>query len=162
MKALGIKMVDTPTGEFYKSGAKKGQPKTRKIQAFGEPDMREWTLQLNDYRMKLESQGFPVEKMFIEAIVRDGNTIAARSRGITENAYLIPVPILPDDEVKSYFSAKSAALMKALETKELPPACTDEENWNGNMCKNFCDVWESCDKGRTCRLVPEEEQEGEE
>lgn len=162
MKALGIKMVDTPTGEFYKSGAKKDQPKTRKVQVFGEPDMKDWTLQLNDYRIKLESQGFPVEKMFIEAIVRDGNTIASRSRGVMENAYLIPVPILPDEEVKAYFSAKSVALTNALKNKELPSACSNEECWDGNMCKNFCDVWESCNKGREYHFAPSEDQEAEE
>ena len=102
MQALGIVMVDVPTGEVYKTGEKKGQPKTRKEPQNGQPDMREWELQLNDYRIKLESQGFAVKDMYIEAIVRDGGTIAARSRGIIQNAYLIPVRRMPDEEVKTY------------------------------------------------------------
>ena len=48
MKALGIYKVDVPTGEVYKTGAKKGQPKTRKEFRFdGVKDVFEWAIQLN-------------------------------------------------------------------------------------------------------------------
>ena len=136
MQALGIVMVDVPTGEFYKTGEKKGQPKTRKEPQNGQPDMREWELQLNDYRIKLESQGFAVKDMYIEAIVRDGGTIAARSRGIIQNAYLIPVRRMPDEEVKAYFKTKADALQSALATEVIPPPCTDEECWERRKCKS--------------------------
>jgi len=145
--ALGIKMIDVETGEVYKTGAKKGQPKTRKEISYGQPDMRETELQLNDYRMKLEASGFPVEQIIVEAIVRDGGTYVASGRGITENGYLIPVAILPDEEVKAYFTAKAEALKHALETNTMPPECTDEECWDGRKCTGYCDVACKCDKG---------------
>ena len=135
MQALGIVMVDVPTGEIYKTGEKKGQPKTRKEAQFtGQPDMTEWELQLNDYRIKLESQGFQVKDMYIEAIVRDGGTIAARSRGIMQNAYLIPIRRMPDKEVKGYFKTKADALKLALETGIMPEPCTDDECWHRRKC----------------------------
>ena len=156
MQALGIVMVDVPTGEVYKTGEKKGQPKTRKEPQNGQPDMREWELQLNDYRIKLESQGFAVKDMYIEAIVRDGGTIAARSRGIIQNAYLIPVRRMPDEEVKAYFKIKADALQSALATEIMPPPCTDEECWERRKCKAYCTAWEHCDIGLMERGSEEE------
>ncbi len=147
MKALGIEMVDEGTGEFYKSGAKKGQEKTHKVKKQGKPDMWEAELQLNHYRTFIEVAGLPVEQMYIEAIVRDGGTFSATNRGITENVYLIPVKKLPDDEVKSYFKAKSQALLKALETRTIPDRCNDLECWDGRKCKDYCLVVDYCDYG---------------
>ena len=145
MQALGIIMVGVPTGEIYRTGDKKGQPKTRKEPQNGQPNMREWELQLNDYRIKLESQGFPVKEMIIEAGVRDGGLAVAKSRGITLNAYLIPVRRMPDDEVKAYFKTKADALQLALTTETVPPPCTDEECWERRKCKAYCSAWEYCD-----------------
>ncbi len=147
MKALGIEMVDEGTGEFYKSGAKKGQEKTHKVKKQGKPDMWEAELQLNHYRLFIEATGLSVEQMYIEAIVRDGGTFSATNRGITENVYLIPVKKMPDDEVKDYFKAKSQALLKALDTFTLPPRCSDLENWDGRKCKDYCLVAGHCDYG---------------
>lgn len=148
MKALGIEMVDEGTGELYKSGAKKGQEKTHKVVKQGIPDMWEAELQLNHYRLLVEASGFPVKHMFIEAIVRDGGTFSATNRGIKDNAYLIPVKRLPDDEVRAYFKAKSEALLKALETQILPERCSNLECWEGRKCKDYCLVADKCDYGR--------------
>ena len=47
MKALGIYKVDITTGDFFKTGAKKGQPKTRKEFRYdGVKDVLEWAIQL--------------------------------------------------------------------------------------------------------------------
>ena len=63
MKAFGIYKVDVPTGELYKTGVKKGQPKYRKEFRFdGVKDVLDWAIQLNYYRMLLEQQGFKVSK----------------------------------------------------------------------------------------------------
>jgi hypothetical protein len=148
MKALGIEMVDEGTGEFYKTGAKKGLEKTHKVPKLGKPDMWEAELQLNHYRLFIEAAGLPVEQMYIEAITRDGGTYSANSRGIKENAYLIPVKRLPDDEVHSYFKAKSQALLKALETNTIPDRCSDLEDWDGRKCKDYCLVADYCDYGQ--------------
>jgi hypothetical protein len=144
MKALGIEMVDVETGEFYKSGEKKGQPKTRKEPRQGTPDMKDTELQLNHYRTLIEAAGFPVKSMLVEAVVRDGGTFSATGRGITENVYLIPVKRLPDEEVKEYFTAKADALTKALETGITEP-CTNEERWDDRKCKDYCGVNMHCD-----------------
>lgn len=147
-QALGIEMVDVETGEFYKTGKKKGQPKTKKEPRFtGNVDNREVELQLNYYRILLEEAGFPVENIIVEAIVRDGGTIAAISRGITENGYLIPIRRLNDGEVISYFTMKAEKLKHALEYG-VTEKCTAEERWNDRKCQKYCDVAKHCDYGR--------------
>lgn len=145
MRALGLQQVEVETEEFYKSGAKKGQPKTRKEWVEGgEPELFNEEIQLNDYRMKLEAAGFPVKAMFIEALARDGNTWIASKRGINQNAVIIPVRRLPDEEVRAYLQVKHDALMKALETGVLPPLCNEQETWQGRKCEAYCNVREAC------------------
>lgn len=144
MKALGLKQVEVDTGEVYKTGAKKGQPKTRKEWVEGgEPDLFNEEIQLNDYRMKLEAAGFPVKQMFIEAIARDGNTYIAQSRGITQNGVLIPVKILDNDQVKEYLAAKRLCLEVAIDGI-MPNKCNSRESWDGRKCERYCRVKETC------------------
>jgi hypothetical protein len=157
MKALGIEMVDVETGEYYKSGEKKGLAKTHKEPRQGTPDMKDTELQLNHYRTLIEAAGFPVETMLIEAVVRDGGTFSATGRGITENVYLIPVKRLPDEEVSAYFKSKGDALQKALETGISEP-CTVEERWDDRKCKDYCGVNLYCKHyldniAQTCEVV---------
>ena len=144
--ALGLKVVKVDTGEVYVSGAKKGQPKMKKQIVKGEPDMKDAELQLNYYRIMLEELGFPVEKMAIEAIVRDGGTYIAQSRGIDKNGYVIPVRRIPDKDVIAYFKTKRDQLLNALEKNIVPDFCTAEECWNDRKCKNYCDVSKHCGK----------------
>ena len=151
MVCLGYKQVDVPTGEVYKTDCKsgrKGDPKYRKETVQGEPELTEQALQLNMYRMMLEDAGFPVKQMFLDIAVRDGGIRAATSRGITQNAYLIPVPKLPDDEVLAYFLPKRDALLWHLESGTMPEPCTSEECWNLRKCLNYCNVAEFCDIGQ--------------
>ncbi len=151
MVCLGYKQVDVPTGEVYKTDCKsgrKGDPKYRKETVQGEPELTEQALQLNMYRMMLEDAGFPVKQMFLDIAVRDGGIRAATSRGITQNAYLIPVPKLPDDEVLAYFLPKRDALLWHLASGTMPEPCTEEERWQGRKCLNYCNVAEFCDYGR--------------
>ena len=148
MKALGLESVDVETGEFYKSGARKGQAKTKKAIQRGEPDLSEQSLQLNLYRMMLEDTGFPVGGgLFLDICVRDGGTYMAKGRGVTQNAYLLPVPMLPNDEVMNVFLPKRDALLTALETDELPSICSEEERWNDKKCLEYCNVKEHCPYG---------------
>ena len=52
MRALGYYKVDVLTGEVYKTGARKGQPKTRKEWRMdGVKHLLDWAIQLNYYRM---------------------------------------------------------------------------------------------------------------
>ncbi len=145
MKALGYKQENTDTGEVYKTGAKKGQTKFKKVLMQTEPDLKDAEIQLNHYRMLLESTGFPVKEMFIEAIVRDGGTYIAQNRGVTQNGYLIPVKFIPDEEVRQYLKNKADNLMWALDLKEMPEACSDEECWKGRKCAGYCRVARFCD-----------------
>ena len=144
MQCLGLKTKEQETGEAYKSGARKGQPKKKKIIVQGEPELTEQELQMNLYRMMLEDAGFPVKGLFLDVNVRDGNTVPARQRGIMKNAYLIPIPKLPDDQVLAYFLPKRNALLTALETGEMPPECSLEERWEGRKCERYCHVAEFC------------------
>ena len=157
-KALGMvgKKVPDPSGARYeKSGSwgKAGDPKMITVWE-REPaaaDMWDWELQLNKYRVEIEIIGFPISRMFIQATVRDGGTMVANNRGITDNIIVIPVKRLDDSYVKEYYRAKREALLTALEKKELPPPCDSRESWGGKRCRSYCDVWEFCDVGRKAR-----------
>ena len=135
-----------------KTGAKKGQPKTRKEVVQGEPDLTDQTLQLNLYRMMLEDSGFPVNKMFLDIAVRDGNTYLAQQRGITRNAYLIEIPHMDNQQALDYFLPKRDALLWHLQTETMPEPCNAEERWEtasgvSTKCQKYCNVAEFCDYG---------------
>jgi hypothetical protein len=149
--AMGVvsKKVVDPSGAVYARAGKgyaKGDPKM--ITEFSidpeKADCKDWELQLNRYRIFFEAAGFPVKKIKIQIIVRDGNTYIAKNRGIDKNIYIVPIRILPDEEVLSYFKAKSEALVHAMETGELPDYCTEDERWNNMRCERFCDVAHIC------------------
>lgn len=164
-KALGLEKIATEieTGEVYKTGERKGQQKTRKEYRFekGEPDMADWIMQLNHYRLLLEGAGFPVGRMVIQCVTRDGGTFTAKSRGIDRNIYLIDVPRLPDDEVRSYFESKRDSLLFCLEVREIPAPCTIDENWQGRKCADYCHVWKDCELGRQAHATVAANTEGD-
>ena len=107
--------------------------------------MEEWILQLNHYRTGFESKGFKVDRMKIQAIVRDGNTYVAKGRGIAEPVYMIDIPRMDDAEVEAYFFAKKFDLLQALEQKTWSTPCSDKERWNkDNKCREYCAVAFAC------------------
>ena len=66
MKALGYYKQDVETGEVYKTGVKKGQPKTRKeLFTDGVRHVLDWALQLNYYRLLLEEENYTVSSMAV-------------------------------------------------------------------------------------------------
>lgn len=172
-KALGIykedePVVDAETGEpvLYKSGQKKGQPKTVKV-VKRDPrraEMKEWIYQLNNYRVGLErevllgpdgklyfrkqapkgSTKIKFKRLKVQVVVRDGNTVAALSRGIDRNIYYIDIPIIPDDEVKEYFSRKRKHLLQAVEQGDWQVPCTEDERWQDHKCLHYCPVNKHC------------------
>lgn len=145
MRALGYYKADVPTGEVYKTGIKKGQPKYRKeLRTDGVRHLMDWALQLNMYRMMLEKQGFTVSKMVIQAMCRDYSPRTALERGITENIYLIPIRKISDHWIDLYFKTKAARLQNALQKKNLPPVCTAKERWNDLKCQKYCTVAKFC------------------
>ena len=156
MRALGIYKVDVDTGEVYKSGLRKGQPRFRKEFRYdGVRDVLDWTIQLNYYRMLLEDAGFTVKKMIIQAICRDSNLKTAAERSIDRTAYLIPINKISDHWLKSYFSQKAVALNLALLEKKLPPVCKPRERWNDKKCEKYCAASEHCPYAK--RLLLEKE-----
>lgn len=161
-KALGFYIDEEPTGEIYKSGKRKGESRTRKVIKRDESkrDILDWALQLNDYRIKAEHKlKIKIQRLKIQAIVRDGNTHIARSRGIFRNIYYFDVPIMPDEEVKTFFEQKRKLLLAALKAGEWEQICDARECWDGIKCARYCEVAESCPYGKF--LKHEKQREGE-
>ena len=145
MKALGIYKVDVPTGEVFKTGAKKGEPKMRKeLRYDGVRHVMDWAIQLNYYRMLLEQAGFIVKRMVIEALCRDNSLRIASERGINQAVYLIPINRISDRWLTRYFAAKAQRLQEAMETKKLPPVCSARERWHNRKCLDYCDARQHC------------------
>lgn len=149
-KILGLYTKRVPTGEVYKTGAKKGQPKYRNEIRSGGPRHRlDLAIQLNDYRMKIEKElKKPVANLVCEVIVRDGNTYIATQRGITSPGYLVPINKISDVWVERYMKKKAGDLVKALETNTMPPPCRHSETWGGTKCERYCNVAQFCEKGK--------------
>ena len=146
---MGFYLGDSPTGEVYKRSGKWGKKgDIKKVKMFYEDrdnaDYGDWLWQLNFYRHMLEKIGKPVDKIYIQATVRDGGLQVARERGVTKNLYLIEIPKLSDEVLLGKFLPKRDALLKALEESELPEKCGDEETWNGMKCERFCEVRHLC------------------
>jgi len=158
-KALGFFVDDEPTGEFYKSGKRKGEEKTRKVLKRDENrvDRWEWELQLNKYRIEFEKRGFKVDKIKIQCCVRDGNTYIARSRGVFRNIYYFSIDRLDDTYVLDYFKHKRETLAKALEQGYWNEPCNAKENWDGIKCASYCEVAEFCPLGKYLKKEKEDE-----
>lgn len=145
MKALGIYKVKVDTGEIYKSGLKKGQPKFRtELRYDGVHDLLDWAIQLNAYRMLLESTGFSVNRMVIQALCRDSGLRIASERGIDKSVYIIPINKISDRWLSRYFQHKAKLLRNAIESKILPPICSFRERWGNRKCLGYCSARENC------------------
>lgn len=153
-KMLGMDKEHTlSTTEIYKTSGKWGKAGSpKRINKFVvKPelaDLEDEQLQLNHYRVLLETQGYPITKMQVQATVRDGGLQASRERGITGTIYLIDIPRMPDYQVESYFERKRIALVQAVTSGIAPQVCNDKECWGGRRCQDYCEVASSCTKGR--------------
>lgn len=148
MKALGIYKEYVATGECYKTGLKKGQPKFRQEFRYdGVHHVLEWAVQLNYYRMLLESQGFIVREMYIQALCRDFGVRISAERGIDKPLYVIPIKRISDRWLIRYFNHKAFVLRKAMEVNILPPICSARERWKDRKCLGYCDVADVCPYG---------------
>ncbi|WP_297570807.1 hypothetical protein [uncultured Anaerovibrio sp.] len=148
MRALGYYKKSVPTGEVYKTGAKKGQPKYRQeLFTDGVRHVMDWAIQLNYYRILLEQQGFTVNNMVIQAICRDSSLRIAAERGIDRSVYLIPIKKISDRWLIRYFKHKAKVLKEALASKEIPKVCSARERWHDRKCLDYCDVADYCDYG---------------
>lgn len=147
MISLGYYQVDEPTGEVYKTGLKKGQPKTHKVlKEGGIRKVLEWAIQINAYRMLMEQNGYEVEDMYIQMHVRDYNTQLAMSRNITKPIYMLKINKISNHWLEIYFEAKRQRLEEAIITGEMPAQCSSRETWKNKKCADFCNVYSECQK----------------
>ena len=154
MRALGYYKVDVPTGEVYKTGIKKGQPKTRKEwRTDGVRHILDWAIQLNYYRILLEQRGFEVKDMKIQAFCRDFSLRVAAERNITSPLYIININKISDHWVKLYIETKAKRLKEALEKNLMPEVCRAKERWKNRKCLDYCAVAENCDFGRMIKSL---------
>jgi hypothetical protein len=113
-------------------------------------------LQLNDYRIKAESLGLKVSRLFVQACVRDGGTMVSRTQKIDFRMKLIPIEKLPDDDVIEYFISKDTALRKAL-AENVTEICGYDGRWGNRRCNpKFCSVISWCKEGAAMAKVPYE------
>jgi len=136
---------DNGNAVLLKSGKNKGEPKTKSVFLTETPDLQDVALQLNSYRIFFEKAGFPISRMQIQAIVRDGGTFIATSRGIDRSIYIIDVPKLPNSYVTEYYNKKIDELIQAFDYG-YAKKCSDEECWGGRRCEKWCEVKDECDK----------------
>lgn len=145
--AMGYYKVDELTGEVYKTGAKKGLPKIRKVlKTDGVREILHWAIQVNAYRMLLEEHNFRVDDMYIQLYVRDYSLRIAAERNIDKPVYLLKVNKISDEYLKRYFGLKKAMIDHAMATGVIPEFCRKPESWNGRKCGNYCEVFEACKK----------------
>lgn len=157
-KTLGLKEELVPDGVYKTSRTgkyQKGDTKYKKVYKENGIHKRfNLMVQLNDYRMKLESYGFPVDKMVCEILVRDGGTYIARSRGVHQKALLVVINKISDIWISRYMNEKAKRLKEALSTNILPPPCSPRERWydsttkRSGKCASFCPVRFVCSVGR--------------
>lgn len=157
MRALGIYKQKVPTGEVYKTGLKKGQPKFRtELRYDGVRDLLDWAIQLNAYRMLLERASFKVSRMYVQAICRDASLRIAQERGITKPVYIIHINKISDHWLTRYFRHKAKVLRDAISTNTLPPVCSFRERWNDRKCLGYCAARENCPYTQKLNDVKEE------
>ena len=152
-QALGlyydVEPVMNPDGTPYcfKSGARKGQPKTRRVlkKDPAKADIKDFARQLNIYRYLFwKMYGKVIDSLNIFAIVRDGGTKIALERGILQKTYTFPVPVVPFEKVEAFVTKRSQELREVMAATTAPALCSPDECWQGKRCKDFCEVSEAC------------------
>lgn len=121
--------------------------KGTKIYDSGYADRLKLALQINNYRLMAQELGFNVTELKVQITVRDGNTKSAHINEVHNNLYLLPVDIMKDETVATYFKKKSDALKEAVEQDILPELCDEESRWNNRRCKGYCECVAYCEHG---------------
>lgn len=152
-KALGIvddlerpKLNKRNEPMYYTSGYKKGKPKYHSKMDPEAVDIYDTELQINRYRIVVEENGFPISRMQVQAIVRDGNTYMATSREVHDPVYLIDIKRLPDEEVLGFYKRLSDEVEKGFKDG-WARKCDKFESWNGRRCatdQDYCPVIKEC------------------
>jgi hypothetical protein len=151
--ALGLTKIQVPYIDDYghqvllKTGKNKGLPKTKQGWAVdlvkGHSDIKDWIFQMNRYRISVEFYGFPISKMIVQCIPRDGNTYIAKQRGVDKNVILVEIPRLDDQMILDHYANLQAEINEAFATGRAR-ICNSEESWDGRKCKGYCPVHAQC------------------
>ncbi len=146
MRALGHYYVDVRTGEFFKSGKRKGQAKTKKEKRIdpAQADIKDVKFQLNRYRIFFEEKGFKISLIQMACVIRDGGVRIATERGLSNNIEMIEVPIIPDPEVHFFYDTLRQEIEEAFKTGAVRK-CDDWECWEGRRCIE-CEVKQFCEE----------------
>lgn len=132
---------------LLKSGPNKGQPKTQqKTERKYDPtqiDLRAEEYQINRYRIFYEQKGFPISRLQLQVLVRDGGTFIAKNRGIDKNLYIISIKRLLNTDVLAYYKQLSDEVLEAFKTG-YARKCNLWESWDRRRCEGFCEVVEDC------------------
>jgi len=133
---------------ILKSGPNKGRPKTRQNKIIKtDPtkiDLKGEELQLNRYRIFFESYRFPISRMQIQVVSRDGGTFVAQNRGIDRNLYIIPIRRLLNADVIGFYRKLADEVDQAFATG-YTRKCNDWESWERRRCDGgYCEVVEQC------------------
>lgn len=153
-KVLGIRKNRIPVGTF-----KNGNTKYKTFYTEdGHKDRLDLSIQLNDYRTKLQLHGTPVDNMYCEMLCRDGNTQVAKNRGLFKSTYIVQLNKISDKWLERWKRIKHTALMSAIMANEIPAPCrprerwayfSDKDNrWINNKCQKYCQPWMHCNIGR--------------
>jgi len=148
-----------PGHGLFASGPRKGTPRTRSSWGMVEPDDWELRMQLSRYAMMYEAAGFPVKGLYVQVTVRDFGARTPVQYGIHRQIYVLKINRIPAAEVQKYYNERQAALVKAVDTGQMPPACNVRETWDGIRCARFCPVWRDCDKGWKAHETPQKKEE---
>ena len=118
-------------------------------------DLRDAELQLNMYRIMAEEKyGIKISRLQVQVTVRDGGTRIAKSYGVMENMYLLPIQRLTDSFINGFIERKSKALLDSVNTGIYPPICSPEERWHDlksgkdRRCESYCEVAKFCPHGQ--------------
>lgn len=132
---------------ILKSGKNKGKPKTKQKTVIkhdpAKEDRLDIELQINRYRIFFEQNGFPISRMVVQAIPRDGGTYVAKNRGIDKNIYLIPIKRMSNTDVLRYYQKLNEEILEAFKTGYIRK-CDMWECWDRKRCESFCDVQYFC------------------
>jgi hypothetical protein len=137
----------------YKTYGSYAAAKHLNVKEDAEYDRLKLALQLNNYRLMAQDLGFDVVELKCQITVRDGGTFSARKNGVDKNLYLLPVDILPDDEVREYFLTKAFQLKQAVDNDVMPPMCDYLDNWANRRCRGYCSVAHFCPEGAMLNKV---------
>lgn len=144
-RALGYRREEVETGEYFKSGLRKGMPKTKKVwRDDGVKFLMPYALQLNIYRLLLERKGYKVDSMYIEFICRDHGLQIARERNIDTPIKVVKINKISDWWLERYIKAKVKRLNEALANNAIPPVCSSRERWGDRKCLGYCAVADQC------------------